>query len=53
MKQTAGQVNPLMKPRKGRMTEGNMGCPHEEGLDYPHGEDCRSSKGKEASNPKD
>ena len=21
------------------MTEGNMGCPHEEGEDFPHGED--------------
>jgi hypothetical protein len=22
------------------MTQGNMGCPHEEGEDFPHGEDC-------------
>jgi hypothetical protein len=22
------------------MTEGNMGCPHEEGEDFPQGEDC-------------
>jgi hypothetical protein len=22
------------------MTEGNMGCPHEEGEDFPEGEDC-------------
>jgi hypothetical protein len=22
------------------MSEGNMGCPHEEGLDFPQGEDC-------------
>jgi hypothetical protein len=22
------------------MSEGNMGCPHEEAEDVPHGEDC-------------
>lgn len=22
------------------MSDGNMGCPHEEGQDFPHGEDC-------------
>src|SRR5260370_6404193 len=22
------------------MSQGNMGCPHEEGEDFPHGEDC-------------
>ena len=22
------------------MSEGNMGCPHEEGLDFPSGEEC-------------
>lgn len=38
------------------MTDGNMGCPHEEGLDFPHGEDCPSCpfwKGKQGSNRKD
>jgi hypothetical protein len=34
------------------MSEGNMGCPHEEGLDYPRGEDCPFCpfwKGKQGS----
>ena len=34
------------------MSEGNMGCPHEEGLDFPHGEDCPFCpfwKGKQGS----
>jgi hypothetical protein len=34
------------------MTEGNMGCPHEEGQDFPHGEDCPFCpfwKGKQGS----
>ncbi len=22
------------------MTDGNMGCPHEEGIDFPEGKDC-------------
>ena len=22
------------------MTDGNLGCPHEEGIDFPNGEDC-------------
>jgi len=38
------------------MSEGNMGCPHEEGLDFPHGEDCPFCpfwKGKQGSNRKD
>ena len=38
------------------MTDGNMGCPHEEGLDFPHGEDCPFCpfwKGKQGSNRKD
>jgi SEC-C motif len=38
------------------MTEGNMGCPHEEGLDFPHGEDCPFCpywRGKQGSNRKD
>jgi hypothetical protein len=38
------------------MTEGNMGCPHEEGLDFPHGEDCPFCpfwKGKQGSNQRD
>jgi hypothetical protein len=38
------------------MTEGNMGCPHEEGPDFPHGEDCPFFpfwKGKQGSNRKD
>jgi hypothetical protein len=35
------------------MSEGNMGCPHEEGEDFPHGEDCPFCpfwKGKQGSN---
>jgi hypothetical protein len=38
------------------MSEGNMGCPHEEGLDFPHGEDCPFCpfwKGKQGSNRMD
>jgi hypothetical protein len=38
------------------LTEGNMGCPHEEGLDFPQGEDCPFCpfwKGKQGSNRKD
>jgi hypothetical protein len=38
------------------MSEGNMGCPHEEGEDFPHGEDCPFCpfwKGKQGSNKKD
>jgi hypothetical protein len=38
------------------MSEGNMGCPHEEGLDFPHGEDCPFCpfwKGKQGSNRKE
>ena len=38
------------------MTDGNMGCPHEEGLDFPQGEDCPFCpfwKGKQGSNRKD
>jgi hypothetical protein len=38
------------------MSEGNMGCPHEEGLDFPHGEDCPFCpfwKGKQGTNRKD
>jgi hypothetical protein len=38
------------------MSEGNMGCPHEEGEDFPHGEDCPFCpfwKGKQGSNRKD
>jgi hypothetical protein len=38
------------------MSEGNMGCPHEEGLDFPHGEDCPFCpfwKGKQGSNARD
>jgi hypothetical protein len=38
------------------MGEGNMGCPHEEGEDFPHGEDCPFCpfwKGKQGSNRKD
>ncbi len=34
------------------MTEGNLGCPHEEGEDFPHGEDCPFCpfwKGKQGS----
>jgi hypothetical protein len=34
------------------MTEGNMGCPHEEGEDFPYGEDCPFCpfwKGKQGS----
>ena len=38
------------------LTEGNLGCPHEEGLDFPQGEDCPFCpfwKGKQGSNRKD
>src|SRR5262249_52825941 len=38
------------------MSEGNLGCPHEEGEDFPHGEDCPFCpfwKGKQGSNRKD
>jgi SEC-C motif len=38
------------------MSEGNMGCPHEEGLDFPDGEDCPFCpfwKGKQGSNRRD
>jgi len=38
------------------MSEGNMGCPHEEGMDFPHGKDCPFCpfwKGKQGSNRKD
>jgi hypothetical protein len=38
------------------MSDGNMGCPHEEGPDFPHGEDCPFCpfwKGKQGSNMKD
>lgn len=38
------------------MTEGNMGCPHEEGKDFSQGEDCPFCpwwKGKQGSNRKD
>ena len=38
------------------MSQGNMGCPHEEGEDFPHGEDCPFCpfwKGKQGSNRKD
>jgi len=33
-------------------SDGNMGCPHEEGEDFPHGEDCPFCpywKGKQGS----
>lgn len=38
------------------MSEGNMGCPHEEGEDFPVGEDCPFCpfwKGKQGSNRRD
>jgi hypothetical protein len=38
------------------MSEGNMGCPHEEGEDFPHGEDCPFCpfwKGKQGSSRQD
>ena len=37
-------------------SEGNMGCPHEEGEDFPEGEDCPFCpfwKGKQGSNQRD
>jgi hypothetical protein len=37
-------------------TDRNIGCPHEEGLDFPHGEDCPFCpfwKGKQGSNRKE
>ena len=38
------------------MTDRNMGCPHEEGPDFPQGEDCPFCpfwRGKQGSNRKD
>jgi hypothetical protein len=38
------------------VSEGNMGCPHEEGLDFPQGEDCPFCpfwKGKQGSRARD
>jgi hypothetical protein len=38
------------------MSQGNMGCPHEEGEDFPHGEDCPFCpfwQGKQGSNRRD
>jgi hypothetical protein len=38
------------------MTEGNLGCPHEEGFDFSSGEVCPFCpfrKGKQGSNRKD
>jgi hypothetical protein len=38
------------------MTEGNMGCPHEEGADFPEGEDCPFCpfwRGKQGSGRRD
>jgi hypothetical protein len=38
------------------VTQGNMGCPHEEGEDFPHGEDCPFCpfwKGKQGSSRRD
>jgi hypothetical protein len=38
------------------MSQGNMGCPHEEGEDFPHGEDCPFCpfwKGKQGSGWRD
>ncbi len=38
------------------MSQGNMGCPHEEGEDFPYGEDCPFCpfwKGKQGSNRRD
>jgi hypothetical protein len=38
------------------MSDGNMGCPHEEGADFPVGEDCPFCpfwKGKQGSNRRD
>lgn len=38
------------------MSDGNMGCPHEEGEDFPQGEDCPICpfwKGKQGSKRKD
>ncbi len=38
------------------MSQGNLGCPHEEGEDFPHGEDCPFCpfwRGKQGSNRKD
>jgi hypothetical protein len=30
------------------LSQGNMGCPHEEGEDFPHGEDCPLLAGQKA-----
>lgn len=32
--------------------DGNIGCPHEEGLDFPKGGDCPFWKGKQGSGAK-
>jgi hypothetical protein len=37
-------------------TDRNRGCPHEEGEDFPHGEDCPFCpfwRGKQGSNQKE
>ena len=42
--------------RQVAMTEGNLGCPHEEGEDFPRGEDCPFCpfwRGKQGSNRRD
>ena len=36
------------------VSDENMGCPHEEGVDFPYGEECPFCpfwKGKQGSNP--
>jgi len=38
------------------MSQCNLGCPHEEGEDFPHGQDCPFCpfwKGKQGSNRRD
>jgi hypothetical protein len=38
--------------RQVAVSRGNLGCPHEEGEDFPHGEDCPFCpfwKGKQGS----
>src|SRR5262249_51854600 len=42
--------------QQGAEAPGNPGCPHEEGEDFPHGEDCPFCpfwKGKQGSNRRD
>ena len=48
-----GILQTVTGSRPSTMSDGNMGCPHEEGKDFPGGEDCPFCpfwKGKQGSN---